>query len=107
MARGRATTPARDLPPMTDREAPADVDVLIVGAGPTGLTAAIGARRHGLSVRIVDRGASSTPYSKALVLHSRSMEVFDDLGCIDRIRSAGREFRALNVTDGVRSLARI
>lgn len=73
------------------------VDVLIVGAGPTGLTAAIAARQQGASVRIVDRARERSPWSKALVLHSRSMEVFDHLGCIDRILEAGRDFRVLNI----------
>ena len=62
---------------------PCDVDVLVVGAGPTGLSAAIDAIRHGLSVRSVDRGSHRTPHSKALVVHSRKMEVLDDLGCVD------------------------
>ncbi|MFO0558992.1 MAG: FAD-dependent monooxygenase [Polyangiales bacterium] len=73
------------------------VDVLIVGAGPTGLTAAIAARQQGLSVRIVDRARERSPWSKALVLHSRSMEVFDHLGCIAPMLEAGRDFRVLNI----------
>jgi len=73
------------------------VDLLVVGAGPTGLCAALDALRHGLSVRIIDRNERRTSYSKALVLHSRSMEVLDDLGCRERLLAAGREFRALNI----------
>lgn len=84
-----------------------DLDLLIVGAGPTGLVAAIDAARRGLSVRIVDRNRSRTPYSKALVLHSRSMEVFDDLGCVDRLLAAGRPFKALNMLDGKEPLNRV
>lgn len=84
-----------------------ETDLLIIGAGPTGLTAAIDAVRHGLSVRIIDRGPRRTPWSKALVLHSRSMEIFEDLGCIDRILAAGREFRALNLLDGGRAIGRV
>ncbi|MFO0630126.1 MAG: FAD-dependent monooxygenase [Polyangiales bacterium] len=85
----------------------ADVDVLIVGAGPTGLVAAIDARRHGLSVRIVDQGAQRNPHSKALVLHSRSLEVLDDLGCVEPVLQAGREFRALNIVADGRPLGRV
>jgi 2-polyprenyl-6-methoxyphenol hydroxylase-like FAD-dependent oxidoreductase len=83
------------------------VDVLIVGAGPTGLTAAIAAVQQGLSVRIVDANVSATPHSKALVLHSRSLEVFDDLGCVQRILAAGREFKALNIRTQTQAIARI
>jgi 2-polyprenyl-6-methoxyphenol hydroxylase-like FAD-dependent oxidoreductase len=84
-----------------------DVDVLIVGAGPTGLVAAIDALRHGLSVRIVDQNEQRSPHSKALVLHSRSLEVLDDLGCVEPVLRAGRDFRALNILEGSRALGRI
>jgi len=79
-----------------------DIDVLIIGAGPTGLVAAIDARRHGLSVRIIDQNPQRSPHSKALVLHSRSLEVLDDLGCVAPALRAGREFRALNILAGTR-----
>ena len=42
-----------------------EIDVLIIGAGPTGLVAAIDAVRHGLWVRIVDQKARRSPHSKA------------------------------------------
>jgi 2-polyprenyl-6-methoxyphenol hydroxylase-like FAD-dependent oxidoreductase len=84
-----------------------DVDVLIIGAGPTGLVAAIDALRHGLSVRIVDQNAQRSPHSKALVLHSRSLEVLDDLGCVAPVLAAGRDFRALNILAGSRPVGRI
>lgn len=84
-----------------------DVDVLIIGAGPTGLVAAIDALRHGLSVRIVDQNTQRSPHSKALVLHSRSLEVLDDLACVESVLRAGREFRALNILDRGRPLGRI
>lgn len=83
------------------------VDVLIVGAGPTGLVAAIEALRHGLSMRIVDLNERRSPHSKALVLHSRSLEVLDDLGCVTQVLEAGREFRALNIMSGGDALGRI
>ena len=84
-----------------------EIDVLIIGAGPTGLVAAIDAVRHGLSVRIVDQNPQRSPHSKALVLHSRSLEVLDDLGCVDCVLRAGREFRALNILAGTRPVGRI
>eukprot|EP00957_Ditylum_brightwellii_P060642 4604413-Ditylum_brightwellii.AAC.1 len=82
-------------------------DVLIIGAGPTGLTAAIEAVRHGLSVRIIDANETGSIYSKALVLHSRSLEVFADMGLIDPILQRGQEFRALNFHDNKKLLNRI
>ncbi len=70
------------------------IDVLVVGAGPTGLTAAAEAARHGLSVRIVDANPSRSTHSKALVLHSRSLEVFTDMGFVDHVLESGQVFRA-------------
>lgn len=87
---------------------PEAVDLLVVGAGPTGLVAAIEALRHGLSVRLVDQAERRSPHSKALVLHARSLEVLDDLGCVDAVLQAGRPFVALNVlAPGGRALGRI
>ena len=82
-------------------------DLLVVGAGPTGLTAAAEAVRHGLSVRIVDANAHRSVHSKALVLHSRSLEVFTDMGFAEHVLACGQEFRALNIYAEGRALTRI
>ena len=52
--------------------------VLIAGAGPVGLTLANELVRQGISVRIVDKNVERTDKSKALVLWSRTLELFDD-----------------------------
>lgn len=72
-------------------------DLLIVGAGPTGLAAACDALRHGLTVRLVERRESRAPYSKALVVHARTMEILERLGCAEAILKGGAKFRALNI----------
>lgn len=74
-----------------------ETDVLIVGAGPTGLAAGCDALRHGFSVRLVERRATRALESKALVVHARTMEVFEALGCADVVLKTGQKFRALNV----------
>ena len=66
-----------------------DVDVLIVGAGPTGLTAAIELARRDVIVRIIERKPERTTRSKALVLHARTLELFDILGIADDHVRAG------------------
>ena len=75
----------------------AEVDVLIIGAGPTGLTAAVEALRNGLTVRIVERQPERGMFSKALVVHARTMEVFALMGVDGDIRKAGTPFAALNL----------
>lgn len=76
---------------------PSSVDVLVVGAGPTGLTAALEACRLGMSVRIIERHPSRIHRSKALVVHARTMEMFESLGLADALRERGAVFRALNL----------
>ena len=76
------------------------VDVLVVGAGPTGLAAANEAVRHGLSVRVVDRKAHRSTYSKALVAHARTLEAFETMGVAGAVRSAGVPFSAMRVLPG-------
>ncbi len=72
-------------------------DLLIIGAGPTGLAAGIDALRHGLSVRLIERKRERSLESKALVVHARTMEVLETLGCAEEVRRAGQIFKALNV----------
>jgi len=75
-----------------------DTTVLVVGAGPAGLTLAASLLRYGVSVRIIDK-ASVPPddRSRALVLQPRTLEVFDDLGIVDEALSAGLVVERLNV----------
>lgn len=67
----------------------AELDVLVVGAGPTGLMAACELRRHGLSVRIVDGAKEPTKLSKAIGVHARTLEIFESLGLADALIDAG------------------
>lgn len=55
-------------------------DVLVVGAGPTGLTAALQAHEHGATVRIVDRRPELFRPSRAMMLHARALECLRPLG---------------------------
>lgn len=59
--------------------------VLIVGAGPTGLTMASELVRHGVAVRVVDRNTEASIHSKALVVQPRTLEVFHAMGLVDRV----------------------
>ena len=71
--------------------------MLIVGAGPTGLTAACEALQQGLTVRIIERRAERAPTSRALVLHARTLETLETLGCAQQLVDAGQRFRGLHV----------
>ena len=67
----------------------AQTDVLVVGAGPTGLTLACDLARRGVAVRIVDRAAEFPGGSRGKGLSPRSLEVLDDLAVIDRTLASG------------------
>lgn len=67
-----------------------DTQVLIIGAGPTGLTLAVDLARRGVPFRIVDAAPRPFHGSRGKGLQPRSMEVFDDLGLVDEILANGR-----------------
>jgi len=71
--------------------------VLIVGAGPVGLTMAAELARYGVAVRIVDKAARRTDKSKALVLWSRTLELLDRAGCAGAFVAVGLKAEAVNI----------
>ena len=54
-------------------------DVIIVGAGPTGLSLACQLTRYGIDFVVVEKNAGVTPYSKALGVHARTLEIYEQL----------------------------
>jgi 2-polyprenyl-6-methoxyphenol hydroxylase-like FAD-dependent oxidoreductase len=64
-------------------------DVLIAGAGPTGLTLACQLAARGVDVRVVDKAGQFFGGSRADGIQPRTMEVFADLGIVDRIVASG------------------
>ena len=85
----------------------AKVNVLIAGAGPVGLTMANELARYGVSVRIVDKAAERTDKSKALVLWSRTLELFDHAGYVDPFLAAGMQAHGAQISNGKEVIARI
>jgi 2-polyprenyl-6-methoxyphenol hydroxylase-like FAD-dependent oxidoreductase len=74
-----------------------DTPVLVVGAGPSGLTVANELRRHGVEVRIIDRAPAPATTSRALVVQPRVLEIFEDMGVIDDVRATGNAATSLNI----------
>ncbi|MCU1662344.1 MAG: Pentachlorophenol monooxygenase, partial [Pseudonocardia sp.] len=74
--------------------------LLIVGAGPTGLTLGIELARRGLAVRVVDRSERPAIGSRGDGLQPRTLEVFDDLGVLDAVRDAGSPHAPVRVHVG-------
>ena len=77
-----------------------DLPILIVGAGPTGLTAALELSRRGVPVRLIERRSGPSPLSRAVGLMPESMEIFQNCGVESAIRREALEVEALDIWRG-------
>jgi 2-polyprenyl-6-methoxyphenol hydroxylase-like FAD-dependent oxidoreductase len=76
------STPERNNP--TEPSEPSEPSVLIVGAGPTGLTLAVELARSGVSFRLIETAPGPQSGSRGKGIQPRTLEVFADLGLADR-----------------------
>jgi len=72
-------------------------DVLIIGAGPTGLVLALWLARRGVRVRIVDKSAQAGTTSRALAVQARTLELYRHLGLADGVVTRGRRVSGVNL----------
>ncbi|MEV0032229.1 FAD-dependent monooxygenase [Nocardia sp. NPDC050793] len=70
-----------------------DPEVLIAGAGPVGLTAAIELARRGVTCRIIDAAAEPPRYAKAVGIQPRTLEVFEGMGVLRQVLDSSIELR--------------
>ncbi|MFF7449329.1 MULTISPECIES: FAD-dependent monooxygenase [unclassified Streptomyces] len=79
----------------------AEVDVLIVGGGPVGLTARVLLERWGVRTLLVDKRRELSPFPRSRLVNTRSMEIFRGLGLADRITAEafGPEFGRIRFRD--------
>jgi len=70
-------------------------EVLVVGAGPVGLTVACELARRGVKLRIVDKAPAVAETSRALAVFPRTLEVFSFMGIADRVLEAGRKLEGI------------
>ena len=82
-------------------------EVLVVGAGPTGLMLANWLTRLGVQVIVADGKDGPTRESRALVVQARSMEIYDQLGIGDQVLEAAHRAEALAPGFGARAFGRI
>lgn len=64
-------------------------DVLIVGAGPTGLSLACQLIRYGVDFVIIDKKETTTPHSKAIGVQARTLEIYEQIGLADKLIGLG------------------
>lgn len=79
-------------------------DVVIVGAGPTGLTVATSLAAKGRDVVLLDQAADATHESRAAVVHARTLEVLADLDVTPRLLDAGLRIRRFAIRDRSRTV---
>jgi 2-polyprenyl-6-methoxyphenol hydroxylase-like FAD-dependent oxidoreductase len=81
-----------------------ELTVLIVGAGPTGLTLALDLARRGIAFRLIEAATRPFEGSRGKGIQPRTLEVFDDLGVIDAVLAAGALYPKLRIHLGPFSL---
>ena len=84
-----------------------DTDVLIVGAGPTGLMLANQLARRGVRAMIIDRHSGPAQQSRAMAVQARTLEIYSKMGIIDEALQLGREGTGANMWANGKWTARI
>src|ERR1700692_1270949 len=72
-------------------------DVLVVGAGPTGLVLALWLTKLGVKVRIIDKTAEAGTTSRALAIQARTLELYRQLDLADPVVERGHKVPAVNL----------
>ncbi len=76
-------------------------EVLIVGAGPTGLALACQLIRYGVDFILVDKNETTTPHSKAIGIQARTLEIYEQMGLADGLIARGAiAAKARMIVDG-------
>jgi hypothetical protein len=83
---------------------PTDCDVLIVGAGPTGLTLAAHLLARGIHTRVIDKDPGTPRLSRAIGIAPRTLETLDMMGIADRFLDEGHRVRGISLYTAGRRL---
>ena len=89
---------------MTEQPLPPRARVVIVGAGPTGLTLAAALARAGVDHVLLDRQAEGANTSRAAVVHARTLEALEEVGVTDELLRRGLRVPRFTVRSGSRRL---
>ncbi len=81
--------------------------ILIVGAGPTGLTLANLLTHYGIDYHLISKNSGPSIHSKALAMHARTLELFEELNLSDMFIAAGRIIKEANIFADHKQLAHV
>ncbi len=79
-------------------------EILIVGAGPSGLTAATELTRRGITPTIIDNDGLPTPESRALAIHARTLDILEPAGITERLLKAGNIIKGFYIRHNGKNL---
>src|ERR1044072_3258720 len=91
---------------MNDSPTARPTELVIVGAGPTGLTLACLCQKLGVNLRIIDKNPAPSTTSKAIGLQYRVSEILACMGIVDRFLKLGSSPTPVNIYEGNRKLVR-
>ena len=77
-----------------------DTDVIIVGAGPTGLALACQLIRYGVNFVIIDKKGSTTPFSRAIGVQARTLEIYEQIGLANKLIALGKPAEKVRMIEG-------
>ena len=77
-----------------------DPEVLVVGAGPVGLVAALFLQQHGVRVEIIDSHQRTTQHSYALAIHPNTLRILDEAGLSEGLIGKGRKLTTVAYYEG-------
>ncbi|HEV7798285.1 MAG TPA: FAD-dependent monooxygenase [Pyrinomonadaceae bacterium] len=86
---------------------PIETDVIIVGAGPTGLSLAGQLFRYGVDFVVVEKNEGITPYSKALGVHARTLEIYEQLDLAKKALERGTIAGKVRLLEGGKIVAEV
>jgi 2-polyprenyl-6-methoxyphenol hydroxylase-like FAD-dependent oxidoreductase len=95
------------MPTLRLPELPSKTDILIVGAGPTGLALSAELRRRGIEAVTVDKIVEGANTSRAAVVHARTLEVLEPLGVVPQMLEEGLKVPVFRVRDRDKALITI
>src|SRR5215203_6674058 len=77
-----------------------NTDVIIIGAGPTGLSLACQLIRYGIDFVVVEKNESVTPFSKAIGVQARTLEIYDQIGLAQPAIERGTIAKRVRLIEG-------
>ena len=84
-----------------------ETEVMVVGAGPVGLFAALSLADRGIQIQLLDKGWRGSVHSYALALHGETLRMLDELGVAQDLVATGHKIRTVAIYNGHERVAEL